>query len=63
MGTWLQKFLRGELGWKTLAGAALILTSLILQSLGHPQQADAALRFGEAVGLVGLRDALSKLPR
>ena len=62
MGNWFQKFLKGELGWKTITGAALILTSLILQATGNPEWADGVLRLGEAVGLIGLRDAVSKLP-
>lgn len=63
MGTWLQKFLSGNLGWKTITGSALIVVSLVLQGLGHQAQADSVLRIGEALGLVGLRDAISKLPK
>ena len=63
MGAWVQKALQGGLGWKTLLAAAVILASLVVQGAGHPQQAESLLRLGEALGLVGLRDALSKLPK
>ena len=63
MGAWLQKILRGELGWKTLVSALLIVGSVIGQSAGWitADQAEKLLRSGEALGFVGLRDAMSKL--
>lgn len=63
MGSWLSRFLKGELGWKTIAGAAVILVSVILQAIGYPEYSEYALKIGEIIGLVGLRDALGKLPK
>lgn len=59
----LAKLFSGELGWKTVTGAALILVSVVLTALGHQAQGDSVLRMGEALGFVGLRDAFSKLPK
>ena len=61
MNNWLVRFLKGELGFKTIAGALLILLSLILEVTGHPSYADPVMRFGEFLGVVGIRDALAKL--
>ncbi len=63
MGSWLSRFLKGELGWKTVAGAVIILLSVILQAIGHPEYSEYLLRFGELIGLIGLRDAIGKLPK
>ena len=61
--SFLRKIVKGELGWKTVSGAALIAVSAVLQGFGviEPGQADGLLRAGEALGIVGLRDAVAKL--
>ena len=63
MKTWIQKFLSGELGWKAITGAVLILLSLLVPLIGHPEWSETILRVGEGLGIIGLRDALSKLPK
>lgn len=64
-GSWFQRFLRGEVGWKTI-GAALALTVLVLLQhfqLITPEQFEQYTKLAEALGLVGLRDSISKLPK
>lgn len=63
--TWLGKLFSGKLGYKTVIAAALIAVSVIGQATGHltPEKAEGILRFGEALGLIGLRDAIAKLPK
>lgn len=53
----LGRLFKGELGIKTLLGAALIAVSIFLP----PEQQEILFRIGEAIGLFGLRDALAKL--
>ena len=62
-GSWVTRFLRGELGWKTMAGALLILLAVVFQAMGKPEWAEIVQRVGEGVGLIGLRDAVAKLPK
>ena len=65
MGALLQRILKGELGYKTVVAALLILVSVVGPAFGWltPEQAEKFLRGGEALGFVGIRDAISKLPK
>ena len=62
--SFLKKIASGKLGWKTITGAILIALSVVLESIGliTPDQAQAIVRAGEALGIVGLRDAIAKIP-
>lgn len=65
MGTWVQKLLKGDLGWKTLASAVVLVVLVVLQGTGNlpADQFEKYSKLAEALGLVGLRDAISKLPK
>lgn len=63
-GTFLGRFASGELGWKTVIAAGVILLIAVGQQVGWiPKEADLAFvyRIAEALGLVGLRDAMGKI--
>ena len=65
MSAWLQKVLKGDLGWKTITSALVLVVLVTLNATGHlpSDQFDKYTKLAEALGLVGLRDALSKLPK
>lgn len=64
MGKMLDKILKGNMGWKTVSAAALIAVLVLLRGFGVIDQAhfDVAVKAAEALGLFGIRDAISKLP-
>ena len=61
--TWLGKIFKGQLGWKTVTSALVIAVVVVLQNFGviTTAQVDSVLALAAALGLVGLRDAISKL--
>ena len=63
--SWLSKVFAGKLGWKTVTAAAVLVAVLVLQEVGKlsPDQADKAILIAQALGLVGLRDALASLKK
>ena len=48
-------------GWKTYVGAAIILSTLILEVCGHGEAAKRVLAIGGALGLIGLRHAAGRI--
>jgi hypothetical protein len=61
----LAKLFAGNLGWKTVAAAIALCVLVVLNSTGVILEAqfDQYVRLAEALGLIGLRDAMSKLPK
>lgn len=65
MGTFLDKILKGNLGWKTVSASAVLVLLVFLRAFGVLDEAafEKMTTLAEAFGLLGLRDALSKLPK
>ena len=63
MKEFLKRVLEGKLGWKTMVAALMIVAATVGEALGllTLNQADRLLVLGEAMGFVGLRDALAKI--
>ena len=61
--TWLAKFFKGDLGWKTVWAAVALAVLVLLRSFDviTQEQFEAATKLAEGLGLIGLRDALAKL--
>lgn len=60
----ITKTIQGKMGFKTIAGAIVIGLSAALLAVNviTPEQHDILRSLGEAFGLFGLRDAVSKRP-
>ena len=59
----LERLIKGELGSKTILAAVALVLLVVLQASGviTPEQFDHYTKLAEGLGLIGLRDALSKL--
>lgn len=63
MGNFLSKLFKGELGWKSVLAGVIIAVVAILQGTGVIDQAtaDIIFKFAEGLGIIGLRDAFTKV--
>lgn len=63
--SWLARVFAGKCGWKTVTAAAILAGVLLLQEVGKisPADADKVILLAQALGLVGLRDALASLKK